>query len=736
MRIRKQLRRKLPHGLLAGLVCAVATAALMLSGALESLEFKTLDHRFRNMPRRKAALGSPADIALVLIDQSSLDLVSSTIRQQWPWPREFYAKIIEFLHRAGAKAIIFDMYFSEPDRDRPDISGADSDAALTAATASAEKVVHSYVLQKTGQPTLLEKRNAVQRASALEDEHALLAAPAMAVYETGALPAAALADAAVAIGFATQEPESDNICRRLRLLARFDGVTVMSQALAAAAFLTPEAPMQLQRGTFRIGTHPFAIDDAASVFLHWYRPPPGRVSPFDHHSAYNILRAAILQEAGMDPDLPDNAPPESVFKDRIVFIGSTAPGLFDNWATPLSKTTAGVEIQATALANLLRGDTVTRGSRRLTLLVIALLAMTTAIMTSLGRRHTLVLIITPLALLALIIAGSYTALLKTNLFLDIVPPVLAVLSTFLASTLANYLTERKHSQRVRNIFEHYLDHAVVENLIADPEKMRLGGERRECTVMFTDVANFTTISESLSPEQVVSFMNIYLDAMTDIIIREGGFVDKFIGDEIVAVFGAPNRLPDHATRACRAVLHMRDTAQTLQPRFREVGCTTDIFARTGICTGDVIIGNMGSENRMNYTAMGNTMNLGARIQGVNKMTGTRILVSSGTAAAAGDREFVFREIDAVRVKGKRQADHIFELLGFNTADHPFAQAVACYRDALEAYRHRRWAEAVALLAPLVQSGDAPAAILADRCRDCQGSPPPDDWDGITSLLSK
>lgn len=725
------LKNKVVQGVLIAITCAAAVAALTLHGSLEILELKTFDHRVRKTAPWDSSQGSPADIALVLIDQTSLEMVSRSISQRWPWPREFYAKMIGILHQAGAKAIVFDMYFTEPDMDRPEILGADSDASLAAATTYASNVVHSYLLYREGEVAFPDEEQAIIRRSGLGDTTATNSAPSLTIYTNSALPEAALTDAAAAIGFVTQAPDSDNICRRQALLARFGDATVKSQALAAAEFLKKDNDIILKRGHFQMGATGIDIDASASFYLHWYRPAISRTSAFDHYSAYNVLRGAIRQEAGMDPDLPKDA-----FKDRIVFIGSSATGLLDTWATPFSKTTPGVEIQATALANLLRGETVARIPRPFTLLMVVLLALTTAAATSIGRRYTAVVTGIPLGLLVMIIVVGYAALIKANLFIEMVPPVLVVFSTFLISTLTNYLTERKHSRMVRGIFEHYLDSSVVEKLIADPDKVRLGGERRECTVMFTDVADFTTTSESLSPEQVVRFMNIYLDAMTDIIIAEGGFVDKFIGDEIVAVFGAPNPLPDHAARACRAALRMAEAVTLLQPAFREAGCQTDIFARTGMCTGDVIIGNMGSENRMNYTAMGNTMNLGARIQGITKMYGARIFVSQSTALAAGSAEFVFREIDAVRVKGKQQAEHMVELLGGNTPDHPFAEAVTGYGAALEAYRRRAWDAALTHLAPLIEKGDGPAARLAARCREYQSAPPPELWDGVTTMLTK
>ena len=341
----------------------------------------------------------------------------------------------------------------------------------------------------------------------------------------------------------------------------------------------------------------------------------------------------------------------------------------------------------------------------------------------------------PIVLLLALAGLGYAALAQAHIFIDMVPPALAIILTFGAATTSNYLTERRHSKMVRGIFEHYLDSSVVNTLISNPDQVCLGGEKRECTVLFTDVANFTNTSEQLGPEQVVHFMNVYLNAMTDIIISEGGFVDKFIGDEIIAIFGAPNALPDHASRACQATLRMRDRVKELQPEFEEAGCKSEIFARTGMCTGDVIIGNMGSDTRMNYTAMGNTMNLGSRIQGVNKAYGTRILVSESTAEAA-TTEFAFREIDAVQVKGKEQGERLFELLG--SRENPDLPETVCndFNTALTHFRNRDWERAQQLFQALATEGDPASQVFIDRCAQYKSAPPPNNWNGVYVMSTK
>ncbi len=782
-----------------GIISASAIALCFHFSLLETLEFKTLDHRFHHMPRwrpetsdqrsevgdqrteageqtsevrdqrpedsvalaapgqisgaglpsaqtassserdilpashavdAKREGGSPANISIIVIDQASIEYAYKTMDQRWPWPREFYAKILGFLHTAGAKAVVFDMFFSEPDIDRMDISGADSDAALVAATHYVTNVFHTYVLQQTGLPPEPDEQAAIIKASKLPtrgqvkgNTHCVISNKFnLKNYRTGALPSAALTHASSGIGFATVIAERDNICRRIQLVASFTNNILMCQSLAAGYKLLHEPQIYLTEKTFKIGSQTVAIDNTGSAFLWWYRPQEGYQSPYPHHSAFNILRAAVRLEQGLPPEVQ-----LSDFRDKIIYIGSTAPGLFDNWATPLAGGTPGVEVQATALANLLRNDYVSRLPSTLIHIAIFVLCLITALATGSGlRHHTKGMIIPPTLLIATISAG-YILLATHHIFIDVVPLSMGIMLTFGITTIKNYLTERRHSKMVRGIFEHYLDRNVVNNLISNPDQVRLGGEVRKCTVLFTDVANFTNTSEQLGPEQVVKFMNIYLNAMTDIIIEEGGFVDKFIGDEIIAIFGAPNILPDHAERACRATLRMRDKVKELQPEFREAGCKTEIFARTGMCTGDVVIGNMGSDTRMNYTAMGNTMNLGARIEGINKIYGTRIMVNETTAKESGH---LFREIDTVQVKGKDKGEHIFELIGTKGDTNQE------FHKALTLFRNRKWEEAKAIFSKLADAGDPPSQLFVKRCTTYTETPPPDDWNGIYVMQTK
>lgn len=731
---RRSLRRA-AKGILIGAVTAILIALLTQSGLLETLELKTLDLRFRSLPPTPAA-ELPGDIVIVEIDQNSIEQVYTHINYRWPWPRLFYGTMIDFVAGAGAKTIVFDIFFSEPDIER-DICGAESDAALAAATARSGRVIHACVLKQSGLPpppdeeaALLQSERSVLEAPLNEKNRTYKSSTSAKTYTSAALPAAALTQASRAVGFANATLDEDNVIRRVPLLRSYREATLMNTALAAAREVGGRSDVVLTPDALCLGDRCIPTLPDRTAYLWWYRAADPAAAPFQTIPAYAVLKARTEAAAGMDPSLSP-----ATFKDKIVYFGSTATGLFDSKATPLSNAVPGVRVQATALANLLRGDSVRRIDRATTLGLLGLLCLVTGLATH-GTRHTMSGLGITLALLVALTLGSRMLLAGPHLFVELVPPAAGVGLTFVAATLINYITERRHSKLVRSIFEHYLDRGVVRTLINDPDQVALGGERRTATVLFSDVANFTNTSENLAPEQLVAVMNLYLNAMTAIIIEEGGFVDKFVGDEIVAIFGAPNDLPDHAARACNAVVRMQAQAARLQPQFKALGCTNEIFFRAGLSTGALVVGNMGSEQRMNYTAMGDVMNLGARLETANKEYDTRVLVSDATAAAAGT-DYAFRPLDRVRVKGKDEAVPVRELMGRTDAVDAAVQA-RCDRFA-EGYRlygEQKWDAAAAAFHEAAARGDVTATIFIDRCKAFRDNPPQGEWDGTFTLASK
>lgn len=709
---------KLLQGIGVGILCAVLVGTVFLLGWFEVIELWTLDRRLNLVPRVEEL---QTDTLIVAIDQDSIEDVYERQGIRWPWPREFYGKMVDYLASSGARAVIFDIFFSEPDIERDEISAADSDAALVEATAHGGRVYHAVMLQDAGlKPPPDEVAALMDRIRAID----LTLSPGCTPHSfgTGALPSPELTESSRMVGFVNVLRERDNVFRRIPMLALLEDVPLPSLSLAAAWDLQGRPRINAEPRALHLGNTRVPVDAAGRAYLWWRRPPQDEMSIFPYLPAVGVLHSAIQSEMGHPPQIP----PET-FKDKIVFFASTAPGLHDIRSTPLAKLTPGVEIHATALSNLLRGEFISRLPKSLVLSLLTVLCIALGA-SSRGIRHAGPGTITAIVIVGIVALAGYWLLAARRIFLDIVPLSAGALATFLTATYVNYLDERKHSTLVRNIFEHYLDRSVVKTLISNPERVRLGGERRHCTVIFSDVANFTSTSEQMAAEQVVQFMNLYLDAMTDIIIEEGGFVDKFVGDEIVAIFGAPNELPDHPIRACRAVVRMRAKISQLQTQFQQLGCPAEVFARTGICTGDLIVGNMGSEDRMNYTAMGDMMNLCSRLESANKSYGTRILVNGATAETA--TEFFFREIDLVRVKGKEQAVRIYSLMDETSAITSASRADAgTFADALKLYREGDWQAAATIFEQLSAAGDAPAGVLLARCRGLAANPP-ESWDGV------
>jgi len=417
------------------------------------------------------------------------------------------------------------------------------------------------------------------------------------------------------------------------------------------------------------------------------------------------------------------------------FVASAAPRCAGPGApakTVVRDSLPGVYIHATAINNILNGV----GLRELDRLTYASLSLPLALLGAL-----LALGLSPfVGGGALIVAvagwtGVCIAIFNTAQVVPFLDPIAASVASFFAMQVYRFLIADRDKRFLRQAFTFYLAPAVIERMVNSETPPELGGESRAVTVLFSDVAGFTAISERLSPSELVSFMNLYLTAMTDIIEAHGGFVDKYIGDAIVAVFGAPLDDPGHAHQAVSAALHCRDRLVEMQGSF-DLPDDITVAARIGLNSGIALVGNIGSRRRFNYTVMGDTVNLAARLESINKAYGTSIMVSAETATACDDT-IVFREVDRVRVVGKSQPVVMMEPMAFRRALNPADEACkAAYEAALSSYAERNFDLAAAAFEALAQAGDGPAGLMAGRARAYQAAPPPPDWDGVTVLDSK
>jgi adenylate cyclase len=347
-------------------------------------------------------------------------------------------------------------------------------------------------------------------------------------------------------------------------------------------------------------------------------------------------------------------------------------------------------------------------------------------------------------LIALVAIAGYVgialALFARGTVIALALPTVLTGAVLLAATIGGLATEGREKAHLRGLFSQYVSRSVVDRILAEPGRARLGGERKELTVLFTDIRGFSQVAEGMAPEELAAFLGEYLSPMTDLVLASGGTLDKYIGDALMAFWGAPVDMPDHAARACEVALQMQEALATLNRAWAEAGRASSIAIGIGLNTGPMAVGNMGSTARFEYTVLGDQVNLASRLEALTKEYGVGILVGEATARAAG-AGFVFREIDLVRVKGRVGAAPVFELVGAGAsagagvggdggaaaADPAFARALALYRD-------RRFGEARAAFA--AQEDDPAAAVMAARCEVLAAAPPPPDWDGVYDQRSK
>jgi adenylate cyclase len=461
----------------------------------------------------------------------------------------------------------------------------------------------------------------------------------------------------------------------------------------------------------------------------------GGARSFPTYSFVDVLREELSDDRGR------RIAGGEAFAGRLVFVGATDPGLGDFFVTPFSARLPGVEMHANVAENILQGHQLLAGADYD--LTVVLSALTAAAVVA-------VVAATYPVLPALVVVGvigafwlgiTFAQFSQAGRIWNWTVPGMTIVFAFTIVTAYRQLTEEREKRRIRSVFSTYVAPAVVSQMLEDPDKFRLGGTRCECTIFFSDVVGFTTLSESIDdPEKLVSLMNRYLGSMTRVILDRGGLLDKYIGDAIMAIFGVPLPEPDHAARACRAALGNREALRELRNELRAESLP-EIDCRIGINTGEVVVGNVGSALKMDYTVLGDPVNLASRLEAANKEYGTHILVSGQTRMEAEqcDRDLVFRLLDMVAVKGKSVAVEIYELVGERAAISPekrklldlFAKGLAFYRERCFAEAENRFQEAL-----LVDPQDGPSRTYVARCQEFMLEPPPPSWDGVFEMRTK
>ncbi len=694
--------------ILAGLIVGLLGTALALGarslGWLDVPENLTYDLRVRALARSGAATDR---IRLVLLDQKSLDWAKESFGLGWPWPRQAYAPLVDFCERAGAASLSFDVVFTEPS-----IYGVDDDQALAESLRAMGRALLAAAFARSD--------------GSSETWPAYVPGPALAVRGDRPLPTAKvatfpipdLAHGVAGVGNVTVPPDADNIYRTFPLLLRFDDRYVPSLPLAAAMADSPE--------TLVLGPDSLTVGATRVPLL----PGGDAILNYRGRGAYATYSAAALMESGMrmaEGNEPVVDPAD--FKDKHVLFGFSATGLLDLRSTPMGGISPGVLVNATALDNLLSGDFLRAAPPWSDAAATLILAVLGALGVTLLSNLWATLAVPAATLAAPVALGSilYTQGVRSGMAVQLAGCLTAL---FLAGTW-KYATEGRRKRFIKSAFKQYLSPKVIEQLLQHPERLSLGGERRELTIFFSDLEGFTSISEGLSPEDLTAMLNDYLSAMTDIIHYYEGTVDKYEGDAIIAFWNAPVDQPGHALLAVKAALACQTRLAEMQPTLRE-RTGADVRMRIGLNTGPAVVGNLGSRERFDYTMLGDAVNLAARLESINKQFGTYTMLSRATLDRL-DSEIPVRELSRLRVVGKEEAVTVYEPMPADEFQRRQSD-LSVFAEGLALFRAGDFAPARTLFESIAPR-DPAAARYASRCAELAAAPP-DHWDGVWTMTSK
>jgi len=713
---------------------------------LNFMELKALD--LRMVSRGKMASGG--ETIIVTIDEKSLSELG-----RWPWPRTVMAKLVDQLKAYGAKAVGFDIIFSEPDENSnlktiselskdvqkmkvPDKRirvllenrrrTADTDAALARSVGRAKNVTLGYFFYISSKEVayLTEKEIAAGAALIASSEYPVTISSKTTDKDAfiKAYSAQAnlkpLSEAAENCGYFNATPDSDGVIRWAPLVIRFRDNLYSSLPISMLRQYKdwPTLTLKLDESgveSFVLDKYPIPTDKAGSLLINFLGPP----KTFPHYSITDVIHKRL------SPDL---------FKNKMVIVGATATGIYDMRVTPFSATYPGVEIHATVIDNILHKNFLVVGTKFVDVCTIILLGLLVGITVPRTKAAQGILLI--LILLGLFTLMNVCIFAYLNIWRNLIYPTLTMMTIYLGITVYRYMTEEKEKKKIRGAFQYYLTSSVINEMLKDPSKLKLGGDKKNLTALFSDIRGFTSFSETMTPEQLVHLLNEYLTAMTDMVFKYDGLLDKYMGDAIMAVYGAPLDQPDHPLRACRTALDMMKELKKLQKKWAEEGQPV-LDIGIGISSGDMVVGNMGSQMRFDYTVMGDSVNLGSRLESINKEYGTNIIISEYTYEAVKD-VLLCRELDSVRVKGKQLPVKIYELLGEKKDAKEYEELIRRFNEALGKYKQARWDEAIASCHQVleIRPDDPPSLLYIRRCEDLKKNPPPIPWDGVFTMTKK
>jgi adenylate cyclase len=735
---RRWFARKFGYARLICVAILIGFAVLRVfdPAPIEELRVRTFDTFQVIEPRKKTA----RPVTIVDIDEKSLAKLG-----QWPWPRTNIADMIINLTKLGAAAIAFDIVFSEPDRLNPEVAASTmrylDDATRTKLRSLpsndqifADAIRHSrVVLGETGLAEvnpLFDATLPVTGVATFGDD----AQPFLFEFPGLLRNVRVLEEAAAGRGLFTIKAERDGIIRRVPMMMQAQGAMMPSLSFEILRVVTgtPTIIMRSEKaGIDSVAVRGLQIptDHNAQLWVH-----------FAHHDPSIYVSAA---------DVIDGSVPLEKIDHKLVLIGTSAVGLNDNKTTPIDPVVPGVEIHGQVLESALTGGLLSRPSYAIAAEFGAALVLGILVIVFAPAIGPVSLVAVGALFASLLIGTSWYYYSQQRQLIDFTYPLMSTTAIYLTLIFSSFVREQAQRRQIRSAFGQYLSPALVEQLAHSPEKLVLGGEEREMTIMFSDVRGFTTISESYKhdPQGLTALMNRFLTPLTNAILARKGTIDKYMGDAIMAFWNAPIDDAEHQLNACEAAVDMLERIDELN-KLRDLEAQQGGHAYiplnvgVGLNTGICVVGNMGSDLRFDYSVLGDSVNLASRLEGQSKEYGFPIIVGSRTALAVKDK-FAILELDFIMVKGKKEPEVIYAIAGReDTAQSARFQRLRNLTiEMLACYRSRDWEGALAAiergrLTDEAHSLELLYKLYEARILDYRKNPPPDDWDGAFALLTK
>ncbi|MCM8528245.1 MAG: adenylate/guanylate cyclase domain-containing protein [Lentisphaeraceae bacterium] len=656
----------------------------------KNIESSTWDWRVSSLADPRKASD---EVCLILLDQKSLDWAQQENGISWPWPRELFKVILDFCSASGAKAVGYDVLFTEQS-----FAGHQDDLSFAESIKANERFVLAFRANSSSAktdkwpPTYDKLFTDIQLGSELK----------VPDFKNIDFPVKEISDEAKLLAHVNSKPDVDGVNRSNVLFVSVGGKTVPSLGLATYLAGNDGTKVSSEGKKVKVGEKTIPVDSFGSTLLRFR-------GPSKTHKAYSA--AEIIQSYLRIQDGDEPAVPLSALKDKYVLFGFSAPGLHDQHNVPVGGKYPGVEVHVTMIDNLLQGDFFTFAPSYLDKIIALLLAIGGAFLIVRNNNYKLqafyvcFMVVLPIAFAFASASQGY----RVSMLL----PGTAVMFSLFISIAFNYMTEGRQKKFIKYAFRHYLSPHVIDELIDNPDKLKLGGVRSEISIFFSDLEGFTTISERLEPEVLIEVLNEYLSAMSDIILESNGTIDKYEGDAIIAFWNAPLPVENHAAQIVRSALKCQAVLAEMNPQLKG-RAGADLKMRIGIHTGPAVVGNMGASERFDYTMLGDAVNLAARLEGVNKQFGTYTLISIDTKNQMGDA-FPIRELAKVEVVGRKEPVRVFEPMEQKEYDAN-KEYIDKFLVGLDLFYHEKFAEALEVFKEN-QDNDPPSKKYVKKCQD-------------------